>query len=177
MIADTATAKTSPELLPPLAHSPPSNSAAKSSASASASATFDMSHFDRTLVVIVHFLVVVAESMRHCSPEQAFKLKKLVYALVKLNPKSSRRSTLLHLASSRDSSAVIKNHTLSSFPSADVLRLLLECGADANALDADNNSPLHLAAANRTQATASAIANAVAAAPPLQPDVAAIRAG
>jgi ankyrin repeat protein len=112
-----------------------------------------MSHFDRTLVVIVHFLIVVAESMRHCSPEETFKLKKLVYELVRLNPRNSKRSSLIHLASSRDSSSVIKNHTLSSFPSTQVLRLLLECGADANALDAENNSPLHLAAANRTQLT------------------------
>ena len=112
-----------------------------------------MSHFDRTLVVIVHFLIVVAESMRHCSPEEMFQLKKLVYELVKLNPRNSKQSSLLHLASSRDSSSIIKNHTLSSFPSTEVLRLLLECGADSNAMDGERNSPLHLAAANRTQLT------------------------
>jgi 5-enolpyruvylshikimate-3-phosphate synthase len=108
-----------------------------------------MAHFDRTLVVIVHFLVVVAESLRHCSPEETYKLKKLVYELIKLNPKNSKSSTLLHLASSRDSSSIIKNHTLSSFPSTEVLKLLLECGADPNSLDGERNSPLHLAAANR----------------------------
>jgi ankyrin repeat protein len=110
---------------------------------------FDMAHFDRTLVVIVHFLVVVAESLKHCSPEETYKLKKLVYELIKLNPKNSKNSTLLHLASSRDSSSIIKNHTLSSFPSTEVLKLLLECGADPNSLDGERNSPLHLAAANR----------------------------
>jgi ankyrin repeat protein len=110
---------------------------------------FDMAHFDRTLVVIVHFLVVVSESLKHCSPEETFKLKKLVYELIKLNPKNSKQSTLLHLASSRDSSSIIKNHTLSSFPSTEVLKLLLECGADPNSLDGERNSPLHLAAANR----------------------------
>lgn len=108
-----------------------------------------MAHFDRTLVVIVHFLVVVAESLRHCSPEETFKLKKLVYELIKLNPKDSKNSTLLHLASSRDSSKIIKNHTLTSFPSTEALKLLLECGADPNALDGEHNSPLHLAAGNR----------------------------
>jgi len=128
----------------------------KSSSSTSPPA-FDMSHFDRTLVVIVHFLIVVAESMRHCSPEETFKLKKLVYELVKLNPRNSKRSALIHLASSRESSSVIKNHTLSSFPSTQVLKLLLECGADSNALDSENNSPLHLAAANRTQLTTAVV--------------------
>lgn len=125
-----------------------------------------MAHFDRTLVVIVHFLVVVAESLKHCSADETYKLKKLVYELVKLNPKNSKNSTLLHLASSRDSSSIIKNHTLSSFPSAEVLKLLLECGANPHALDADKNSPLHLAAANRhfpLSSSTSTTANPVAA--------------
>jgi ankyrin repeat protein len=61
----------------------------------------------------------------------------------------------MHLASSRESSSIIKNHTLSSFPSTDVLKLLLECGADPNALDLERNSPLHLAAANRQASLAS----------------------
>lgn len=114
-------------------------------------ATIETGHFDRTLVVIVHFLCVVADSLRYCSPEETYKLKKLVYALVKLDPKSTaaKMSGLIHLASTRDSSSIIKNHTLSSFPSAQVLKLLLECGADPHSLDADKNSPLHLAAANR----------------------------
>jgi ankyrin repeat protein len=111
-----------------------------------------MAHFDRTLVVIVHFLVVVAESLKHCSPEEMFKVKKLVYELIKLNPKNSKNSSLIHLAVSRDSSSIIKNHTLSSFPSAQVLKLLLECGSDPNSTDGDQNTPLHLAAANRNSA-------------------------
>ena len=121
---------------------------------------FDISHFDRTLVVIVHFLAVVAESFRHCSPEETYKLKKLVYELVKLNPRNSKSSTLLHLASSRDSSSIIKNHTLNSFPSSEVIKLLLECGADPNALDAERNSPLHLAASNRNSPITSASSSA-----------------
>ena len=128
---------------------------------------FDMAHFDRTLVVIVHFLVVVAESLKHCSPEETFKLKKLVYELIKLNPKNSKQSTLLHLASSRDSSSIIKNHTLSSFPSTEVLKLLLECGADPNSLDGERNSPLHLAASNRhSSLTNSSQSTSISAQPP-----------
>lgn len=133
-----------------------SNQTTSASTSSNPQINFDMAHFDRTLVVIVHFLVVVAESLRHCSPEETYKLKKLVYELIKLNPKNSKSSTLLHLASSRDSSSIIKNHTLSSFPSTEVLKLLLECGADPNSLDGERNSPLHLAASNRNSSTTSA---------------------
>lgn len=105
--------------------------------------------FDRTLVVVVHFLIVVAEALKHCSPEETFKLKKLVYELVKLNPKNSKHLSLLHIASTKESSDLVKNHTLNSFPTSSVVKLLLECGADANALDDDRNSALHLAASNR----------------------------
>jgi hypothetical protein len=118
-------------------------------------------NYDRFLVVIVHFLIVVADFMRHCyysstnnsssskaeQEKMTFKIKQLVYELIKLNPTTnSRRSTLLHLASSCDSLMIIKNHqTLSaSFPSTELIKMLLECGADANALDGEKNSPLHL---------------------------------
>ena len=111
--------------------------------------SFDITHFDRTLVVIVHFLIVVAESLKHCSPEETFKLKKLVYELIKMNPKNSKNLTLLHLASSKESSTIIKNHTLNSFPSVDVLQLLIECGANPNVIDNEHNTALHLAASNR----------------------------
>lgn len=114
---------------------------------------FEYGHFDRTLVVVVHFLVVVAESLKHCSPEESYKLKKLVYELIKLSPKNSKNSSLIHLASSRESSSVIKNHTLSNFPSPQVLNLLLECGADPNLTDGDGNTALHLAASNRNMAS------------------------
>jgi hypothetical protein len=49
------------------------------------SGNVEMAHFDRTLVVIVHFLIVVAESLKYCSPEETYKLKKLVYELIKVN--------------------------------------------------------------------------------------------
>jgi hypothetical protein len=121
--------------------------------------TFDIiSHFDRTLVVIVHYLIVVAESIKHSSPEDTYKLKKLIYELVKLNPKNSRNLTILHLASTKDSSSIIKNHTLNNYPSIDVIRLLLECGADVDARDSDKNTCLHLAVSNRTVATATTTA-------------------
>ena len=129
---------------------------------ATTTTSFDITHFDRTLVVIVHFLIVVAESLKHCSPEETFKLKKLVYELIKLNPKNSKNLTLLHLASSKESSTIIKNHTLNSFPSVDVLQLLLECGANPNILDNEHNTALHLAAGNRSTSSSSSTSSSAA---------------
>ncbi|CAN8005279.1 unnamed protein product [Ixodes hexagonus] len=70
---------------------------------------------------------------------------RLVYRLVRLNRVTREGSTLLHLCVSADT-PVDDYHTknVCRFPCASTARLLLECGADPNAVDGRRNTPLHV---------------------------------
>lgn len=72
-------------------------------------------------------------------------MKLSVFHFLKSDPRGRNGSTPLHLACARDSSSVGR-YPICQFPSLDAIRVLVECGADPNAKDADNNTALHIAA-------------------------------
>lgn len=80
-----------------------------------------------------------------CSDEDRARINKHIYNLIQLDPRSREGSSLLHLAIS-SSTPVDDFHTndVCSFPNAQVTKLLLDCGAQVNAVDHEGNTPLHV---------------------------------
>ena len=105
----------------------------------------DHQNFNRLLVVILHLLSLVCGKLKQLSKEESYRLKKIVYELVKMNPVGSNNYSPLHLACSKDTSNVGR-YPVCRFPSLAVVELLLEVGACANAVDSVGNTPLHIAA-------------------------------
>ncbi|XP_062843994.1 protein fem-1 homolog A [Trichomycterus rosablanca] len=105
----------------------------------------DAAQFTKALSVILH-LVFLLEKLE-CSPSQEHQKKQTVYRLLKLNPRGRNSFTPLHMAVDKDTTAVGR-YPVGRFPSPAVAALLLECGADVDSRDSDNNTPLHVAARN-----------------------------
>uniref|UniRef100_A0A1A8F6Z2 Protein fem-1 homolog B n=1 Tax=Nothobranchius korthausae TaxID=1143690 RepID=A0A1A8F6Z2_9TELE len=80
-----------------------------------------------------------------CSDEERSRINKHIYDLIQLDPRTREGSSLLHLAIS-SSTPVDEFHTndVCSFPNAQVTKLLLDCGAQVNAVDHEGNTPLHV---------------------------------
>ncbi|XP_072242590.1 protein fem-1 homolog B [Leuresthes tenuis] len=80
-----------------------------------------------------------------CNDIERASINKHVYKLIQLDPRSREGSSLLHLAIS-SSTPVDDFHTndVCSFPNAQVTKLLLDCGAQVNAVDREGNTPLHV---------------------------------
>jgi hypothetical protein len=103
--------------------------------------------YDKMLRIITHLLHLVT---RLQNSESDFNLRKRIHHIVhKIDPRSTAGDTLLHLS-------VMKNNTLKSqnlfeegqyafFPSFDVTKLLIECGAKINAMNTNASTPLHTA--------------------------------
>ncbi|XP_066514421.1 protein fem-1 homolog A-like [Hoplias malabaricus] len=101
--------------------------------------------FAKALSIILH-LIFLLEKLE-CSPAQEHQKKQTVYKLLKLNPRGRNGFIPLHMAVDKDTTSVGR-YPVGRFPSLEVTALLLECGADVDARDCDNNTPLHVAAAN-----------------------------
>lgn len=94
----------------------------------------DLTYFHRTLSIIVHLIFLLAKIQPGLTPAQDRALKKSLYDLVRLNARGRNGHTLLHLACTRDS-ATLSRYPICSFPSTEVIRLLLEVGSDPDLVD------------------------------------------
>ena len=75
--------------------------------------------------------------------DQLLSFRKAVYSLVHSQPITKQRQSLLHLSVKQCTSDIEGNFFL-QFPSIAVVELLLECGANVNAVDDEHNTALHL---------------------------------
>lgn len=105
--------------------------------------------YDKVLRIITHLLHLV--TVLPASESEAMQIRRKIHHILHtMDPRTTGGDSLLHLST-------MKNNTLKSdnlfddgpysfFPSADVVGLLVECGANVNATNAVRNTPLHIAA-------------------------------
>ena len=108
--------------------------------------------YDTVLKIITHLLHLVTclHDDNDKDEEHFVEIRRRIHSVVHLvDPRTTAGDSLLHLS-------VMKNNTLRSqnlfeeakfafFPSMEVTKLLIECGAKINALNAQGNTPLHTA--------------------------------
>ncbi|KAG5280524.1 hypothetical protein AALO_G00061020 [Alosa alosa] len=111
-----------------------------------ATSTPDPAQLSKALSIILH-LICLLEKVP-CTLEQDHLKKETIYRFLKLRPCGKNGSSPLHLAADRATTCVGR-YPVCRFPSLQVAAVLLECGADVNCRDAQDNSPLHVAASNQ----------------------------
>ncbi|XP_066581895.1 protein fem-1 homolog C [Prorops nasuta] len=106
-------------------------------------------NYDRMLKCVTHLLYLLVEIAN--SDEEEFIIKQKVRDLVKRNPCTTfTEDSLLHLCVSSMNTITssyfrTENVQATIFPHLEVIKLLIECGANVNARNASKSTPLHVA--------------------------------
>ncbi|KAG5876989.1 hypothetical protein JTB14_008132 [Gonioctena quinquepunctata] len=104
-----------------------------------------MDDIESNLTTTLYLLTIITKLLRQCSEEEKFNVNRMVFALNQLQVTLRDGQSLLHLACNSET-PVDDFHTndICKFPCAETTSLLIECGANVNAMDEDRNTPLHV---------------------------------
>ncbi|XP_066963610.1 protein fem-1 homolog A-like isoform X2 [Macrobrachium rosenbergii] len=105
-------------------------------------------YLDCLIPLAIHLMLILLKLKPLISSPQLVSVKKAVYRLVKLDPRDITGSTLLHRLCAGGSIVRAGSPVVSTFPSSEIVNVLLETGADPCATDHYGNTPLHALASN-----------------------------
>ncbi|XP_023012558.1 protein fem-1 homolog B isoform X2 [Leptinotarsa decemlineata] len=100
---------------------------------------------ESNLTTTLYLLTILTKLLKQCSDEEKFNVNRMVFTLNQLEVTLRDGQSLLHLACNAET-PVDDFHTndICKFPCAETTKLLIQCGANVNAMDADRNTPLHV---------------------------------
>ena len=96
--------------------------------------------FQLLLQLSLHMIHLISHLPQ--SEEEGFNFKRVVHQLVSANPRGQEGESLLHLSVDPKIS-LTSEEFFSPFPSLAVVQILIDCGADINAVDHKRNTALH----------------------------------
>ena len=117
----------------------------------------DSAQFTKAIAIILHLLYLLEKV--ECTASQEHLKHQTVYRLLKCAPRGKNGFTPLHMAVDKETTNVGR-YRVGVFPCLHVVRVLLDCGADPDSRDFDNNTPLHIAAQNNCPAIMDALIEA-----------------
>lgn len=117
----------------------------------------DSAQFTKAIAIILHLLYLLEKV--ECTPSQEHLKHQTVYRLLKCAPRGKNGFTPLHMAVDKETTNVGR-YRVGIFPSLQVVKVLLDCGADPDSRDFDNNTPLHVTAQNNCPAIMDALIEA-----------------
>ena len=98
------------------------------------------SDFQLLLQLLLHLVHLI--SRLDMTESTTIDFRRLVHQLVNLDPRGTDGESLLHLAVDPKIS-LTSDEFYSPFPSLSVIKILIECGANVNAMDNHRNTPLY----------------------------------
>ncbi|XP_068213425.1 protein fem-1 homolog C-like [Palaemon carinicauda] len=105
--------------------------------------TLDFYYLDWIIPVAMHLMLLLTKLKPILLPVQIHRVKDAVRKLVKLNPIDSKGVSLMHFSLFTSVFCRPEGATVFTFPSLEVLNLLLEAGANPCPRDIFGNTPLH----------------------------------
>ncbi|KFM80845.1 Protein fem-1-like protein, partial [Stegodyphus mimosarum] len=105
-------------------------------------------NFDKILKVLTHLFYVLYVIPK--TPQEVHDMKQIIRDVLKIEPRTTSGDTLLHLVSSKSNtmktSTFLEDPHAAIFPDAGLAELLLQCGANVEAVNFNLSTPLHIAA-------------------------------
>ena len=104
----------------------------------------DFQNYSKIVTIIMHLMSLICRLSSKLAEDEEFQFKKLVYKLIKLEPRNASGQTLLHLAANQETTSVGK-YPVCDFPCINCIELLTELDAAIDCVDLNGNTALHVA--------------------------------
>lgn len=109
----------------------------------------DTQNYSKIVTIIMHLMSLICRLSSKLTEDEEFQFKKLVFQLIKLEPRNSNGQTLLHLAANHETTSVGK-YPVCDFPCVKCIELLTELDAAIDCVDLNGNTALHVASMQKT---------------------------